>query len=143
MIPDDIECLVCKRKMRFLGTHIKRVHGMTAAEYRQEYDLPASFALASPSYCEQARRRTTERIALGAMTYEHLPRAVEEARNHGRGYIATSIKQIRSETAKKTRPGDARLLPPGARRKDGRDADKARKAQQKRREKKLTQSHSP
>ena len=134
--PDDVECLICRRKMQFLGTHIRRVHGMNASDYRANFDLPASFPLASASYCEQSRRRTNERIAAGSMSYDHLPLAVEQARSAGRGFIATGVRIARSETAAKNRPGDVNRLPDGGKRADGRDANRARKAQQERRARK-------
>jgi ROS/MUCR transcriptional regulator protein len=131
---DDVECLICRRKMRFLGAHIKRAHGVSAAEYRAEFDLPASTPLASASYCDQARKRTNERIKAGSMTYDHLPLAVDEARAAGRGYIASSIREQRSKLTETMRPGDKRRLPAGYKRADGRDADRARLTQQRRRQ---------
>ena len=130
---DDVQCLECGKRMQFLGTHIRRVHDLTAKQYREAHDLSASTPLASVSFCEQARRRTNERIALGLMNYDHLPLARDNARDAGRGYIATSIRKRRSETAAKVAPGATNQLPPGAKRADGRDADRARIAQQRRR----------
>lgn len=136
---DDVECLVCGRRMQFLGTHIRRVHGMTAAEYRETFDLARSIPLASASFCENARLRMNERIQIGAVDYSHLPLAVEAARAAGRGHIATAVRSQRSETARATRPGDGARLPDGARRADGRDADRARETQRLRRSRKRDQ----
>lgn len=130
---DLVACLVCSRRMKFLGTHIKRVHGMSAKGYRETFDLPASTPLASASYCEQARQRIVGQIESGSMQYDHLPRATAAARDAGRGYIASSIKRLRSDTATRSRPGDAHMLPPGAKRADGRNVERARIAQQRRR----------
>ena len=120
--------------MQFLGTHIARVHGMTAKQYREEFDLPASTPLASASFCEQARRRIVERIALGDMTYEHLPKASEAAQDAGRGYIASEIRSQRSGTAKRVRPGDTHSVPDTPRSVKRREAQRRRRSQQREQE---------
>ncbi|MGW0984260.1 MucR family transcriptional regulator [Streptomyces xiamenensis] len=40
-----VACLICGRRLRSLGPHLARVHGMTAEDYRAEHRLPASTAL--------------------------------------------------------------------------------------------------
>jgi hypothetical protein len=111
---------------------------MAAKQYREKFDLPASVPLASVSYCKQARRKTNERIETGSMNYDHLPLAVDEAKKSGRGFIASASRQARSEAAKRARPGDHSMLPPGSKRADGRDADRARETQRKRRMRKAS-----
>ncbi|MFE7277256.1 MucR family transcriptional regulator [Streptomyces sp. NPDC057623] len=52
---DTVICHVCGRAFRSLGAHV-RVHGMTAAEYRQEFGLLRSRALSARSFsAEQSR----------------------------------------------------------------------------------------
>ena len=66
----------------------------------------------------------------GALTYEHLEDATNAAKLAGRGNRTQSDLERQAQLAK-TIP--RKQLPPGARRADGRDADKAREAQRRRR----------
>lgn len=131
--PDTIKCLICGRALKFLPPHLRRAHGLSADEYRVQYDLPAGLPLAGESYREVHRRKMARMHAAGALTYDHLPRAVEASRSATdrpkRG--ASRIKQIATISA--TKPWEVRQLPPGAKRADGRDADRAREYQRKRR----------
>ncbi len=40
-----VVCLICERRFRSLGRHLAKTHGVTAAEYRSEYQLRASLPL--------------------------------------------------------------------------------------------------
>ena len=44
----DVECAVCGTSLAVLGTHLKRCHGMTGEEYREEFG--AGREIASESY---------------------------------------------------------------------------------------------
>lgn len=123
---DSTTCRVCGRQFTFLGGHIRRAHGVTADEYRTEFDLPAGLPLASQEYRDK-RRAVIERLqAVGALTYEHLYSATEAARTAGRGHVTAETRSQRAENARKITHA---TLPPGAKRADGRDADHAREYQ--------------
>ncbi len=47
--PDLVECLYCGDRMRSLGPHLARIHGVTAAEYRADHRLPAGYPLMAAS----------------------------------------------------------------------------------------------
>ena len=53
--PDYIVCLICGSKQKMLKRHIQSAHGLNPAEYRAEFNLPASYPLAAPNY---AKRRS-------------------------------------------------------------------------------------
>lgn len=38
--PDKVMCLICEKWYVQVGSHITQRHGMTAREYREEYELP-------------------------------------------------------------------------------------------------------
>lgn len=123
---DTTTCRICGKKFTFLGGHIRRAHGITADEYRAEFDLPAGLPLASPEY-RNKRRAIIERLqADGVLTYNHLPRATDAARSAGRGRVTDETRAQRSQNAKQI---THTTLPPGAKRADGRDADHAREYQ--------------
>lgn len=71
---DTVLCHVCGRAFRALGAHV-RVHGMSAAEYRQAFGLLRTRALSARSFSRkqsrtrragyQASRETQERFAAG------------------------------------------------------------------------------
>lgn len=123
---DEIECLECGRRFEFLPAHIKRAHGLSAAEYREKFNLPAGTPLAGRAYRDMHRRKLAALVNSGRLTYEHLPTAVEAAREAVRAPRTDFDLAAQTEHAKNIR---RKQLPPGARRADGRDADRAREYQ--------------
>lgn len=47
---DKVYCLCCGRGFKMLKRHLKAEHGLTEAEYRTMFNLPADMALVAPSY---------------------------------------------------------------------------------------------
>lgn len=130
---DKIACLICGRQFRFLPPHLLRLHGVSADEYRQAYAIPAGTPLAGASYCAAASARMTTMRAEGIVTSDHLPQAVEAARNAGRGHRTADDLARQAERIRAQQPWEGRRLPPGSKLADGRDADIARAAQRRRR----------
>lgn len=129
---DTIECLECGKQFQFLGRHLPRMHGIDCDEYRELWGLPAMTPLAGQAY-RQAHRDKIHRLqASGALTYDHLLDATKKAAGKGGGKIGIA-KIEHAALIAQLRPGDAHLLPPGAKRADGRDADRAREYQQRQR----------
>lgn len=126
---DLIQCLECGRWFDQIGSHLTRVHGIAAREYRQKQRLPASYSLASPAYRERRRMETQARLADGTLKPDPLA-ASEAARTAGRGHRTAEDLARQAEIA---RAIPHEQLPPGAKRADGRDADRAREAQRRRR----------
>ena len=62
--PDAITCLVCGKKQKTLKRHVGNAHGMTPAEYRSEFGLPASYPMVAPDYSAQ-RSEMAKSIGLG------------------------------------------------------------------------------
>ncbi len=124
-----ILCRICGRGFRFLPTHLRKAHEMTAAEYREMFDLPAGEPLASESYraahVEKMRRMQVD----GRITYDHLPEAVAAARDADRPAKRGADRDAHAERMQVVRPWEVNQLPPGAKRADGRDADRAREYQ--------------
>ena len=52
--PDAVTCLDCGAKMKMLKRHLANDHGMTPAEYRARWNLPADYPIVAPEYA--ARR---------------------------------------------------------------------------------------
>jgi len=53
---DHIVCLEEGKKMKMLKRHLMTDHGLTPAEYRARWGLPADYPMVAPDYAE--RRRT-------------------------------------------------------------------------------------
>jgi len=51
-IPDENKkkCAICGLWFTQVGTHIVQIHGMTAREYREQFDLPIKKGITAPSY---------------------------------------------------------------------------------------------
>ena len=120
-----IECLECKRLFAFLPTHLRRAHGMDAANYRARWEIPAGVPLASDEY--RAQRRKILMDLAGSERLNRDPSAASfAARGAGRG---ERVKLDLIQQSARAREIPHIQLPPGAKRGDGRDADRAREYQ--------------
>src|SRR5690606_41674500 len=61
---DHIVCLEDGKKMKMLKRHLMTDHGMTPAEYRARWGLPADYPMVAPDYAEK-RRTLAKQIGLG------------------------------------------------------------------------------
>ena len=50
MTTDKVYCLCCGKGFKMLKRHLGAEHGLTEAEYRAMFDLPADMPLVAPSY---------------------------------------------------------------------------------------------
>ena len=57
-------CLDCGAKMKMLKRHLGTDHGMTPAEYRTRWNLPADYPMVAPDYAAK-RKELAVRIGLG------------------------------------------------------------------------------
>jgi predicted transcriptional regulator len=58
---DKIVCMICGKAMKTLARHLKTAHGMTASEYRKQFDVPRTQPLAARSYSESRRQMAVDR----------------------------------------------------------------------------------
>jgi len=61
---DHIVCLEDGKKMKMLKRHLMTDHGLTPAEYRTRWGLPADYPMVAPDYSER-RRVLAKQIGLG------------------------------------------------------------------------------
>ena len=64
---DHIVCLEDGKKMKMLKRHLMTDHGLTPAEYRARWRLPADYPMVAPDYTEK-RRKLANEIGLGRKT---------------------------------------------------------------------------
>ena len=57
--PDHLVCLEDGKKMKMLKRHLMTDHGLTPAEYRARWGLPADYPMVAPEYAE--KRRTLDK----------------------------------------------------------------------------------
>lgn len=62
--PDYLICLEDGKKFRTLTRHLKKFYGLTPKEYREKWDLPASYPMVAPNYAKE-RSRIAKEIGLG------------------------------------------------------------------------------
>lgn len=123
---EKIKCLICGKIFDFLAPHLNRTHKISASEYKEEFDLPAGLPLASGEYRLKHADKIRRMQVTGQITYGHLPEATDLAR------LAEPRPKTRADAAaqivrlNKVKPWAKNQLPPGAKRADGRDAEKAR-----------------
>lgn len=131
-----IKCLLCGREFKFLGSHLRLAHGTNAAEYRAAFGIPAGQALASEEYCNSHAEKIRRMQAAGSLTYEHLQAATEAASNAVRPRKTPDDAAKHAEMMRRVKPWAKNQLPSGAKRMDGRDADRAREYQREYRQRK-------
>lgn len=74
--PDAVTCLDCGAKMKMLKRHLGTDHGLTPAEYRARWNLPADYPMVAPDYAAK-RKELAVRIGLGRKP-EQMPKAKTE-----------------------------------------------------------------
>lgn len=62
--PDYIVCLEDGKKLKMLKRHLSTNFGMSPADYRAKWKLPADYPMVAPNYAEQ-RRNLAHKIGLG------------------------------------------------------------------------------
>lgn len=62
--PYAITCLDCGAKLKLLKRHLGADHGLTPADYRARWNLPADYPMAAPEYAAK-RKELAVKIGLG------------------------------------------------------------------------------
>ena len=62
--PDAITCLDCGKQMKMLKRHLRTEHGLSVADYRAKWSLPADYPMVAPEYA-QRRSEFAKTIGLG------------------------------------------------------------------------------
>ncbi len=62
--PNYIVCLEDGKKLKLLKRHLRTAYGMTLAEYRVKWNLPADYPMVAPNYAKQ-RSEFAKKIGLG------------------------------------------------------------------------------
>ncbi len=58
---DKVICMICGKGMKTLARHLRTAHGLTASEYRKQFDIPRTQSLAARSYSETRRQMAIDR----------------------------------------------------------------------------------
>ena len=58
---DKVICLICGKEMKTLSRHLKSAHNMSAAEYKNQFDIPKKQPLAARNYSESRREMAIAR----------------------------------------------------------------------------------
>lgn len=53
--PDYIVCMECGKKQKTLKRHLQAAHGLSPAQYKQDYGLPDTYPMTALNYSEQRR----------------------------------------------------------------------------------------
>jgi predicted transcriptional regulator len=64
VFPDYIICLEDGRKLKMLKRHLMSAYNLTPLQYRQRWDLPATYPMVAPAYARQ-RSALAKKIGLG------------------------------------------------------------------------------
>nr|DAR87310.1 MAG TPA: ROS/MUCR transcriptional regulator protein [Caudoviricetes sp.] len=73
-------CHECGKAYLSLAAHVYLAHGMTAAEYRETYELPRTTKLAAPSVRERISRSSSKPDALARLARVRDPQSAANAR---------------------------------------------------------------
>lgn len=58
---DKIICLICQKEMKTLARHLKTAHNLKPGEYRKQFGIPRTQALAARSYSESRKEMAIAR----------------------------------------------------------------------------------
>ena len=58
---DKVVCMICGKGMTTLTRHIKTAHALKPGQYRKQFGIPSSQALAARSYSESRRQMAIDR----------------------------------------------------------------------------------
>lgn len=58
---DKIICLICHKEMKTLSRHLKTAHSMKPGEYRKQFGIPRTQALAAKAYSESRKEMAISR----------------------------------------------------------------------------------
>jgi predicted transcriptional regulator len=72
---DKIYCMICGKGFKTLSRHLKTAHGMSAAEYRKQFDIPRTQPLAAKNYSESRRQMAIDRDLAGNLAKARAARA--------------------------------------------------------------------
>ena len=61
---NEIVCLECGQKFKSLKRHLMTHHGLTPAEYRAKWNLPADYPMVAPAYAAK-RSQLAKKMKLG------------------------------------------------------------------------------
>ncbi|QND84598.1 Uncharacterized protein ChrSV_2372 [Chromobacterium vaccinii] len=125
-----IICLECGKLFDVLAPHLRRAHGMTSDDYRERFQLPRGQPLVSSEVSKSRRRILLDMVSDGRVQRPDQADLVEASRKAGRPDKSPEDKRRHREIIQQRRPGDHSRLQDGAKRADGRDADRAREYQQ-------------
>ncbi len=98
--PDAIACLECGSKFKMLKRHLGTDHGMTPAEYRQRWNLPADYPMVAPDYAAM-RGELAKKIGLGRKPGVKVKPAVKAASE------AVAAPKAPAKAPAKTKPATA------------------------------------
>ncbi|MFO7578155.1 MAG: MucR family transcriptional regulator [Pelovirga sp.] len=62
---DKIYCMICGKGFTTLKRHLNSAHQMTAKEYKEKFDIPASTSLAAKNYVEGRRQMAIDKGLAG------------------------------------------------------------------------------
>lgn len=79
--PDAVICLECGKPQKMLKRHLATNHGLSVADYRTKWSLPADYPVVAPSYAEH-RSSLAIKIGLGRKKATAPVEAVEEKPGH-------------------------------------------------------------
>ena len=77
VFPDHIVCLEDGKKLKMLKRHLHTAYGLTPAQYRAKWDLPANYPMVAPDYAEK-RSSLAKAIGLGRKPADPEPAAARK-----------------------------------------------------------------
>lgn len=118
---DKIECLLCGRWFKSLGTHLK-IHEIGVREYKEKYGLPYGIGLAAASARQKWSEGTAKRHKEGSLdtgSFIKIAKSPKKGRNARSSYrrlqdlprLAKALKGNRIRSAQKTHCKRGHLLP--------------------------------
>jgi predicted transcriptional regulator len=101
--PEHLICLVCGQRLATLKRHLRVVHGLTSAEYREAFGLGRDYPLVAPVYAER-RADIARQFGLGLGGPRRAPVVAPPAPEPAPQPAATRRRRRAKAGAKETAP---------------------------------------
>ena len=86
-----VQCHICGGWYKLLANHVRLTHGYEPDEYREEFGLNKTVALAAPELCAQRAAKLARQVAERGLLHEFTPS------ERARGYTNPALHQPRRE----------------------------------------------
>lgn len=97
---DKITCMICGKEMKTLARHLKTVHNLKPGEYRKQFSIPRTQALAAKAYSESRKEMAIARGLGDKLAQARAAKAAKPAKASKAAKAATTAAKVAKKAKK-------------------------------------------